>query len=226
MRAWPFLLLLLLCSPGRLAADTGADTTVTQPADCPEVLLSDGERVPCFFADSWIFSAGGWSYVIATDGSIRRNRDGAEQSAALPMDNPQLFVEGALFAPYGDDVIVVYGLTDGEGAAGRVARLGGDPLTVRWSLLVNGFNLSQGLLHGQFMYQAAIGLVGKIDLTTGKYVWKHEGLYGHIRKGAFNAFETPVRDGGDVLFVETTQTRNPTPLTIRVNDATGAMQVE
>lgn len=198
--------------------------TLTQSADCPKIFVN-GDRLPCFIeAEKWLFSAGGRAYEIAPDGLIHRVGDGKTETAQLPLGEHD-YIDALLYGGWGDDVIVVYGYTDGEGAAGKVARLAGDTLAVEWVLHVPGFNLSTGLIHDRYLYQAAIGFVGKIDLAAGAYVWRHDRLYGQPKKYAFNAFETPVRQGGDVLFVEHPQVAGA-PFVIRVNDATGAMEVE
>lgn len=219
--------LLASCSGRHMAVSLpppAPEDVITQPADCPEEFVG-GERLPCFIdAEKWLFSAGGAAYEITPDGLIRRVRGDKTETARLPMD-PRTFIESLQYGEWGADVIVIYGVNDGEGAAGKVARLTGDPLAVPWSLHVPGFNLSDGLIHRRFMYLAAFGFVGKLDLEQGAWVWRHDGLYGQPKKYAFNAFETPVRQGEEVLFVESADEWGRA-FVIRVNDVTGVMRVE
>lgn len=219
-------LLLSGCAAG--AARTGSapllpapdPATLTRPADCPELFWADREGI-CAFA------AHGASWTVDAAGRVTRAHGAAAQTVRLALDEND-FVESVQFIPHGEDV-VVFGVSNGDSAAGKVARLGDDPLAVRWTVHVPGFNLSPGWVDGGSLYQAAIGFVGKIDLETGRYAWRHENLYGIRSYGghaAFNAFAAPRRDGGDILFYDHPYPERSTVWVIRVNDRRGDMTVE
>ena len=48
------------------------------------------------------------------------------------------------------------------------------------------------------LYIAGIGMAARINIQTGKYVWKVDGLY--EKDHAFNSFRVPVEDGSNVVF--------------------------
>lgn len=55
-----------------------------------------------------------------------------------------------------------------------------------------------------------MGFAGKRDLSSGKYVWKHEDFYRKYKKdGAFNIFETPEIEGSNVIYTEKIEGKEP-----------------
>lgn len=174
------------------------------------------------------FTAGGWSYALDSAGELTRRRGDAMETTRLQLATGD-FVNDLLFAEHGGDVILIYGLSDNESGIGKVARLASDPFEIKWTLDFGGFNLSTGLIRDQFLYQAAIGIVGKIDLEKGEYIWRHERLYGRRSYGrykAFNAFETPRLEGGAVLFPDRPYPRRSAVFVIRVDDDTGEISID
>ena len=74
-------------------------------------------------------------------------------------------------------------------------------------------------MEGRYAYLTAIGFVGKVDLTSGAYVWRHDKLY--RRDGAFNSFELPEIQGDKVLFRESVDVGQRQPEVIRVRKSSG-----
>lgn len=53
------------------------------------------------------------------------------------------------------------------------------------------FNLGQPIILNEFAFVSAIGFVGKLNLKTGQYIWKHDNLYDNEKK-SFNSFDTVI----------------------------------
>ncbi len=77
---------------------------------------------------------------------------------------------------------------------------------------MDGFNLGQPVIVGNMAYLSTIGSVGKIDLNTGKYVWKFDNLY---ENGKYNNFYEPVFHEGDLVLFSDGQN------SILINDRKG-----
>ena len=96
------------------------------------------------------------------------------------------------FARFRGDLILICETTSGEYGGGLVARFNKSSLRRRWQASVPGFNVARGLMERGTVYVAAVGFIGKINLDTGKYIWKHDDLYRtYDRSGAFNVFLPP-----------------------------------
>ena len=200
----------------------GVSIPVIIPAQVPQAGIQ-ATRLVCYtFPCTW--SEGASTFMLSPDGVLNgREREGATRTGRLPV--PEGFeITRVLSASVGQDLLVAYELEDGEVGVARVVRLDGRSLLRRWVLEIKAFNLSAGTFEGSYMYQAAIGVVAKIDLRRGGFVWKHEGLYDRAR-GAFGAFAPPV-----VGLLEVEFTDQPASGTgsarIRVNKRTGKLRVE
>lgn len=117
--------------------------------------------------------------------------------------------------------------SDVESGAGFITRLDGRTMRMKWKLSIPAFNVGPGLLEGESAYVTALGFVGKVDLRSGTYAWKHANLYRSTRtKGSaysdtdFNSFELPRVAGELVLFKEVDP--YPAPLkTLTINKRSG-----
>jgi hypothetical protein len=98
------------------------------------------------------------------------------------------------------DVLLVYEarLVDDKGdfVRGVVARLdeSGKP---KWVQVLAG-NVGEPYAVGGSLYVSGLGFVGKLDMQTGAYLWKHAELY--RSPGMFNSFEAPRFEGHQVVF--------------------------
>lgn len=130
------------------------------------------------------------------------------------------------YGSYNKDLIFVYETEDGESSASFVVRLDGKTLKKKWEAELGGFNTASGLINNGYLYQTAIGLVAKLDLKTGKFVWFHNNLYDRAYF-SFNSFETPAKKNGQIVFKEVIQSgvAYDKPRSIYVSDADGVIQV-
>jgi hypothetical protein len=63
---------------------------------------------------------------------------------------------------------------------------------------IPGFNIGDVTIENNYAYITAIGFVSKLDLRSGKYIWKHTDLY--QKNAAFGFFDRPKIQGGKVIF--------------------------
>lgn len=181
-----------------------AITSIAQTAQFSEAIGS-GTGVEGSFA-KWNFETEGDKYEILSIGKIKRLDSGNRSiSAQLPKRKNETLSRVVYFANFKTDLILLYEITAGGEGAGYIVRLDGKTLKLKWKAGVFGFNVGKGLMENSFAYITAIGFVGKINLLSGKYVWKHDDLYGwNKNSGAFNSFELPELDGNNVKFIEKT----------------------
>ena len=145
--------------------------------------------------DTFSFIVDHERYLVRPHGDAFRLSDGQSvQGFALPLDTG-LYIERLGFMRFQADPVFLYQQTDNEGASGWVARLDAAGLKVKWSVRVPGFNFGYAFLHGSDLYVACFGFVGKLDLSTGTYIWRHDNLY---QTEGFNAFERPQLRGDTV----------------------------
>jgi len=166
--------------------------------------------------DTFSLLVPGEQYVIAPSGTAyRRAKPDTPQRFVLPVDTA-LFIERLAFTRIEGDPVFVIQETDNESAAGFVVRLDSASLMRRWMAGIPGFNIGFALREGRYLYVTCIGFIGKLDLSTGKYVWRHDDLYATEK---FNNFDRPrIRGdtvefpaGGRILRVERQTGRRFTP---------------
>ncbi len=167
----------------------------------------------------WSFSIGADKYEVSNNG--RAKRTDSKKSVTnfrLSLAKNEMLSRTIYFARYKNDLILLCELSDGESGAGLIFSFNGTNLKQKWQANIGGFNVGQGLIENNFAYLTAIGFVAKINLATGKYIWKHDNLYNN---GAFNSFDMPELDGSNVIFTESKGTEENSPNIIAVNKSTG-----
>src|SRR3989304_6867690 len=118
---------------------------------------------------------------------------------------------------YSNDIYLIYEAHDHESGYVKIVRLDGQFLQSKWLTHIPGFNVGEGLVRDGFLYISAFGFIGKIDLKTGNYIWKHSELY--LPPDYFNSFERPTIVENIVYFPESKPTYlKRQSLTIKVNN--------
>jgi hypothetical protein len=112
------------------------------------------------------------------------------------MDTTDFFIERLAIGWVGPDPLFIYQVTDREGAGGFAARLDSRTLRLKWSARLPGFNVGVALLDESAAYVTCFGFVGKMDLQTGRYLWRREGLY---ESDSLNYFAAPELVGDTLL---------------------------
>jgi len=181
--SWPRFALLLIST-------RAAPSTDTTTANCARELRNERRCE---------FSLGVQRVSIDERGSRARISDDRH---AQPFDlavAPNA-VQALYVAEYRSDLLLVVSLSDGLNRNGLVIRIDSS-LRPKWRARFEGFNLSPGTIESRYLYQAGVGFMGKMDLDTGKFLWKYERLYWHKRPH-FNSFKQPEVRSADVVFVE------------------------
>jgi hypothetical protein len=170
----------------------------------------------------WEFTSGTDTYEIIGNGrGERRDSQNKVTAFKLPLAKSESISNRVYWAKYETDLVIVYEVSEGGYGGGTIIRLNGTTLKPRWPAAnIGGFNVALGIIDGQDAYIAASGFAGRLDLDTGKYLWKHDDLYRKFDKnGAFNIFEMPELDGETVIFTEKVEGKEPNYLVM--DKATG-----
>jgi len=185
--AGPFIVILWLACP-----------TIAQQSPKPfSVAKSFPDPIE---AASFEFSAGGFQYNVAENGIGHRSANN-QRTFNLRLARHDYLMRELYFAEYEGDLLLIAEVSNGEYGMGFIARLDGTTLRMKWKRVIPGFNVGRGLLDGAYVYVTGIGFVGKVNLQSGAYAWRHENLYRRTIS-AFNAFELPEVEGDVVIFRE------------------------
>lgn len=111
---------------------------------------------------------------------------GEKDSIQLETDE---IVERAYLYEDKENFYVFFTETDYDGATSWIQKISKKPLKSTYIEQIQGFNLGLPIISMGFAYVNAFGFVGKIDLKTGVYAWKHSNLYDN-EKYSFNSFDT------------------------------------
>ncbi len=143
-----------------------------------------------------------FAYRIEANGDGKRtSSNNAITSFSLGLA-PNDHVERSIYySEYQGDLLVICEVSDHESGSGFLARLDGKSLIIKWKRAIPAFNLGPGLIENSNAYVTALGFIGKIDLRSGRYVWRHDNLYGR-KDRAFNSFQLPKIIGDRVVFTE------------------------
>ncbi|HEX8337238.1 MAG TPA: hypothetical protein VF621_10950 [Pyrinomonadaceae bacterium] len=153
-------------------------------------------------AGAFEFEMGGFSYHVRQNGNGWRKRGEKTRRFNLRLDGGWL--GRVYFHDYGGRLLLVCEAGDGEGAWGFVTLLEQPSMRGRWRQHIPAFNVGEPLREGRSLYVTGFGFVGRLDLGTGAFDWKHDDLY-DPREGApkhFNSFKQPELVGETVLFRE------------------------
>ena len=139
-------------------------------------------------------------YTMTMDGRItRHDSGGAKSSYSLNIQNGD-YIEYLKYLFFRDDLILIYETASEESDGGQILRLTGRDLRLQWHQYLPGFNLDAGPVEDHFLYVSAIGMVGKLNLMTGDWVWQHNQLFEN--NGSFSAFQKPILQGDSIIFRE------------------------
>src|SRR5688572_1875944 len=167
------------------------------------------------------FSRSNYKYTVSRYGRGKRESgDTAAHSFDLRLDKHDYLARVIYHAEYQDDLLLIYEVTDGESGAGFITRLDGRTLKTKWKRMIPAFSVGQGLIEAKFAYVTAIGFVGKVDLDSGVFIWRHNNLYREA-DGAFNSFELPKISGNTVVFTESENYLKKKAAVIRVQKRNG-----
>lgn len=144
------------------------------------------------------------SFKVDKTGRVsRRGSNGRSSGFRIPLEQHEELTRVVYFAPYMRDLLLMFETQLGDGGSGRVVRVNLRTLKPKWNTSIPAFNVPRGLIEDRTAYVAGLGFVGKLDLETGGYIWRHDNMYRkYLKTGAFNAFLTPQIVGTLVVFKE------------------------
>ena len=150
------------------------------------------------------FSAGGHDYTFRGDG-YGESRGGRARPRPgyfnLQVDRGHL--EQVYFLEYEGDLLLIYEVTDGARGWGYAARLSPAAARVKWLTGISGFNFGPALVESGHAYLTAAGLLAKLDLGSGAYVWRQQ-LRPDKDSPPGQVFQAPRVEGDQVFFTEDT----------------------
>ncbi|HUL58104.1 MAG TPA: hypothetical protein VLU43_02450 [Anaeromyxobacteraceae bacterium] len=160
--------LACILSPLLVAADVVDGATEAEPSG------GDGlfpDRVSC--------RTGPFTINVNHDGPIAIKKNGGGEvttSLELARGATQVSIVKVWCASAGGDVILIYRASyygpSGEWIGGGVARLQASTGRTKWTAEVGG-NAGPPLVEARYAYVGGLGVIGKIDLDSGAYVWRH-----------------------------------------------------
>ena len=129
------------------------------------------------------------------------------------------FIEGFMYGVYRGDLVLYYQLHDGHYLRAGVMRIDYRQKRILWDAVIPAFNIGEPLAVDKHLYVSAIGFVGKLDLESGRYLWRHSDLY---HDSIYNAFRKPLLTQGMAVFIEHSTTRSDEDAYyVSVDDTTG-----
>jgi len=173
--------------------------------------------------EKWSFSIGEDKYEINKSGCGKKTEgNNSVANFCFSIEDADYIDRVIYFAEYKKDLLLVAELSFGPDGGGFIIRLDGKTLKTKWRTAIPSFNVAQGLIEDNSAYLAAVGYAAKINLDTGKYLWKHKDFYRKYKEdGAFNIFETPKIAESIIVFTENQDDYNRPPNVIKFNKNSG-----
>ena len=170
----------------------------------PDTSFEKAEKVQSGESEYYKFDLAGYHYKITSDGKgIRSKPQSSDQHFDLNLlkklyerIDPVLY-----FAYYKGDLLLVAEVELDDAGSGILRRLDGESLKIKWEQRMKVFNIGPTLTSGDYSYLTGIGFVGKINLITSKYEWRHENLY-RKDSGSYNSFALPSIVKKRIIFKE------------------------
>lgn len=173
--------------------------------------------------DKWNFSIGKNRYEIRKNGKAKRtDSKNRITNFRFKLDKDEILSRVVYFSEYKNDILLISEIEIADGSRGSIVRFDGKILKPKWQLSISAFNIAKGVIENNSVYLAAIGFAAKINLDTGKFIWKHEDFYRKYKEnGAFNIFETPKIEGNIITLTENQDNYKRPPNVIKFNKNNG-----
>jgi hypothetical protein len=155
------------------------------------------------YAEAFEFELDDFAYHVNANGNGRRTKGRKVRGFNLRLERGDSVAKLFYREFEGDLLLLLHLLSGGEGA-GMVTRLEQPSMRGLWRQRVGAPEVGPPLRDGRHLYVTGRGFVGKLDLRTGEYAWRHDGLEdvrGETPK-PLEAFDEPALDGDAVLFRE------------------------
>lgn len=114
--------------------------------------------------------------VLEKEGKIAIRKGSKESSFNLFL--PKGFeIEKVFKQSHGNYEVISYQYSNGEEAGSQIQVINSKDMKLIWRKEIPGFNLAQPLIKGDAIYVALVDYVAKLDLKSGKVLWKKEGIH-------------------------------------------------
>lgn len=133
--------------------------------------------------DTLSISINNYDFTIYPDGILKW---GSKESIRL---SKNMYATTAYFQLIDNDLLLFCEMSDFEYGTTDIFRIDLPNKHIKWRVNLNGFNMGQPVIRGNYGYVTAMGCVGKLDLITGKYLFKKSDLY-ESKTSSFNNFDT------------------------------------
>ena len=102
---------------------------------------------------------------------------------------------------YNNDILLLYEITDGDSGWSKLTRFKYSNNTLKniLDVKIGGFGLTGGLVEEHYIYLATLGTIGKFDLDTGNFAWKHNDIY---TKYQIEIFSEIIKNDKNIYFIE------------------------
>jgi outer membrane protein assembly factor BamB len=127
-------------------------------------------------------------------------------------------IERLYFYKVDSDFVAIYVDTDMDGAATFVERIDLTNNKTIWKIDAGGFNLGKPVISDNYAYLSTIGFIGKLDMKSGKFIWKFDNLYD---KGKYNNFKEPTFFKENIVLFESKEHTTGRIDSIIVDDKNG-----
>lgn len=104
-------------------------------------------------------------------------KNGTKESS-FSLSVPKGFdVEKVFKQSHGNYEVISYQYSNGEEAGSQIQVINSKEMKVEWKKEIPGFSLAKPLIDDGAIYVALVDYVGKLDLKTGRVLWKKEGVH-------------------------------------------------
>jgi hypothetical protein len=135
----------------------------------------------------------------------------------------EFMVERVLIRPLGYDSLyyITWQEIDHERVRTYIALYQKNNDNPRWKHVFNVPNPGKSAIDSAYVYVTALGLAGKIELGSGKFLWKYDSLFNPLAH-SFQDFEPVIVKNEEVLFIDLPiEGRRTKRDTLRVHPQTG-----
>ena len=156
-----------------------------------------GDNKRAFFG----FVASGRNYTIRSDGWTESGSPTIlRRFFQLPLGRPGR-IDRVYFLEHENDLLLIYEVTDEDYGWGYIARLDQVKRAPKWTTPIEGINFGPATVEGGYAYLGSSSVLGKVDLRSGKYVWKQTDLKNNVPSIA--SYGAPSILGDRVVFRQT-----------------------
>ncbi|OFY42354.1 MAG: hypothetical protein A2X18_10705 [Bacteroidetes bacterium GWF2_40_14] len=172
--------------------------------------------------DSLLFTIGRENFLIHENGNLFWGEKSNNSVFLLSEEDPGLFIDRAYYHKQGDTLFLFVEESNMDEGMGGIIKINLEKKKIEWRVYGFGFNMGYPYIIGSVAYVTSIGGVGKLNLITGKFIFKYNDLY-DSSKYSFNYFDTIAFKGNFTYFISKNMSNNQETVkidTVIVNELT------